>query len=81
MFIPLPAAISKFPLKKFIILNSIATIIWNFVFAFSGYLLGENWYLINAYGKYLTILVILALPVAYFVYRKFEHILLNLENN
>ncbi len=78
MFIPLPAAIAKFPLRKFIFLNSIATIIWNFVFAFSGYTLGENWHLINAYGKYLTILVIIALPTSYLVYRKFEKILLEL---
>ena len=76
MFIPLIAAISKFPLKKFIIINSITTVIWNFVLVFSGYLLGENWYLVNAYGKYLTLLVILILPIAYLLYRKFEKSLL-----
>ena len=76
-FMSLPAGIAKFPEWEFIILTFIGSIPWNFALAYLGYFLGENWAMVHEYGQYVTILVILLIPVGYFLYRRYEKALQN----
>ncbi len=71
-FISLPAGMAGVPFWEFSLLTFIGAIPWNFALAYLGYLLGKNWELVHTYGQYLTVLVVLALPVAYWAYRKYE---------
>ena len=47
--ISVPAGIELMPLKKFLIWTSLGSLIWVFFLTLSGYLLGDNWILIQSY--------------------------------
>lgn len=68
-FISLPAGVEKMPLPTFVLFTSLGSLIWNTVFVVAGYLLGQNWYLVEQYAGILSkvVLAVVALAIAYFV--------------
>ncbi|MBR9689437.1 MAG: DedA family protein [Candidatus Altiarchaeota archaeon] len=71
-FISLPAGIAKVPIWEFATLTFLGALPWNFALGYFGFLLGENWELVHSYGTYITIAIVLAIPITYFLYKKYE---------
>lgn len=71
-YMSIPAGLAKFPLRKFVLLVFTASVVWNTFLSLLGYILGSNWELVHSYGKYFVIAIVILLPIAYFIYRKFE---------
>lgn len=67
--ISIPAGIEKMPMKLFVIYTAIGSMIWNTALITAGYLLGEQWHLVETYVGVLQYLVLAAVLVfvAYFV--------------
>ncbi|MFF4621520.1 DedA family protein [Nonomuraea jabiensis] len=65
--ISVPAGVERMPLVPFTLLTATGSLIWNTIFVMAGYLLGENWSLVEAYvgigTKVVIALVALALVV------------------
>jgi membrane protein DedA with SNARE-associated domain len=65
--ISVPAGVERMPLVPFTLLTATGSLIWNTIFVMAGYLLGENWSLVEAYvgvgSKVVLGLVVLALVV------------------
>jgi membrane protein DedA with SNARE-associated domain len=68
-FISIPAGIERMPLATFVLYTTLGSLIWNVLFVMSGYLLGENWHLVERYADPVQKLVIVAViaAVAWFV--------------
>jgi membrane protein DedA with SNARE-associated domain len=47
--ISIPAGVERMPLPTFTLLTTAGSLIWNTIFVLAGYLLGENWSLVEAY--------------------------------
>lgn len=78
MFIALPAGMARVPVWEFSVLAFLGALVWNTALGYAGFLLGENWGLVDAYGSYVTLFMMFAVPLAYLLYR--HHILKRLEN-
>jgi membrane protein DedA with SNARE-associated domain len=67
--ISIPAGIERMPLARFLLYTTLGSLIWNTTFVMAGYLLGENWDAVEAYGGVLQNIVIVTcgLGAAYFV--------------
>ncbi|MEU8176879.1 DedA family protein [Microbispora hainanensis] len=67
--ISVPAGVERMPLGTFLLFTTLGSLIWNTVFVLAGYLLGENWHLVEDYmgivSKVVAALVVLV--VARFV--------------
>lgn len=63
-YISLPAGIGKMDLLRFSILTIIGSYIWNFILAYMGLLLGENWAIIIKYLDIVAIVIIAILIIA-----------------
>ncbi|MBB5782201.1 DedA family protein [Nonomuraea jabiensis] len=65
--ISVPAGVERMPLVPFTLLTATGSLIWNTIFVMAGYLLGENWSLVEAYvgigSKVVLGLVVLAIVV------------------
>ncbi|MET0422750.1 MAG: DedA family protein [Actinoplanes sp.] len=58
--ISVPAGVQRMPLGTFLLLTAAGSLIWNTVFVLAGYLLGENWPVVEAYAGVLQYVVIAA---------------------
>ncbi len=56
--ISIPAGIEKMPMKLFIAYSAAGSLIWNSALISAGYLLGEQWHIVEAYVGVLQYLVI-----------------------
>ena len=74
-FISLPAGLAGVPFVEFAVLTFLGSIPWNFALGYAGFVLGSNWELVHVYGRYLTAVVVLSMPVLYLLYRKYEKLL------
>lgn len=63
-FISIPAGIARMPLAKFLLLTGAGSLVWNTIFVGAGFLLGENWHIVEEYAGILQIIVIGAVVVA-----------------
>lgn len=63
-FISIPAGIERMRLSVFLLYTTLGSLIWNVIFVMSGYLLGENWHLVEGYADPLQKVVIAAVVVA-----------------
>lgn len=63
-FISLPAGVEKMPLPTFVLFTGLGSLIWNTLFVVAGYLLGENWYLVEEYAGIVSKVVVGAVVVA-----------------
>ncbi|MEU6716500.1 DedA family protein [Nonomuraea sp. NPDC046802] len=65
--ISIPAGVERMPLVTFTLLTTAGSAIWNTIFVMAGYLLGENWALVEEYvgigSKVVAGLVVLAVVV------------------
>ncbi|MEU3054735.1 DedA family protein [Streptomyces griseus] len=66
--ISVPAGIERMPLPTFVLLTALGSFIWNFILVMAGYLLGDQWDLVERYvgvlSKAVLVLVVAALAVA-----------------
>ncbi|MEB7504579.1 DedA family protein [Arthrobacter koreensis] len=62
--ISIPAGIEKMPLLKFLGLTTAGSLIWNSIFVFSGYFLGESWHIVEEYAGIFQKIVIAAVLIA-----------------
>ena len=49
-FASIPAGIERMPMATFLLFTTLGSLIWNSVFVVAGYLLGENWQVIQDYA-------------------------------
>lgn len=56
--ISIPAGMRAMPMVKFILLTAAGSTIWNTVLIVAGFLLGENWSIVETYAGYFQTLVI-----------------------
>jgi membrane protein DedA with SNARE-associated domain len=75
--ISIPAGVAKMPLWRFGLLTGAGSLIWNTIFVLAGYLLGENWHVIEQYADILQYVVIagVAVGVAWFLYARVRSLL------
>lgn len=68
--ISLPAGIAKLPLPRFILLTFMGSLIWSFLLAWLGYVLGSNWKVIGPYFHKFEIIVIvlIVLTIGAYIY-------------
>ncbi|MFE7337553.1 DedA family protein [Streptomyces griseus] len=66
--ISVPAGIERMPLPTFVLLTALGSFLWNFILVMAGYLLGDQWDLVERYvgvlSKAVLVLVVAALVVA-----------------
>lgn len=70
--ISIPAGIERMPLMSFTVLTTVGSLIWNSIFVGAGYLLGENWHVVEQYAgvfQRIVILVVFAAVVWWIVRR------------
>ncbi|MFD0663973.1 DedA family protein [Thermocatellispora tengchongensis] len=67
--ISVPAGVERMPLPTFLLYTALGSLIWNTAFVLAGYLLGENWTLVEQYVGVLSkvVLGVCVLAVAWFV--------------
>ncbi|MET0671915.1 MAG: DedA family protein [Microbacterium pygmaeum] len=70
--ISIPAGITRMPLWKFGLLTLAGSLVWNTIFVLAGFLLGENWPLVERYADVLQYVVIgvVVLAVAWFLFTR-----------
>ncbi|MGC0369748.1 DedA family protein [Microbacterium sp. SLBN-111] len=75
--ISIPAGVAKMPLWRFGLLTAAGSLIWNTIFVLAGYLLGENWHVIEQYADILQYVVIggVAVGIAWFLYARVRSLL------
>ncbi|MEW9532944.1 DedA family protein [Microbispora sp. NPDC049125] len=67
--ISVPAGVERMPMGTFVLFTTLGSLAWNTIFVLAGYLLGENWTLVEEYAGILSKVVVAAvvLVVAAFV--------------
>jgi hypothetical protein len=67
--ISVPAGVERMGIPLFLALTAAGSLIWNSIFVLAGYLLGENWHIVESYAGILSkvVLVVLAIAVVVFV--------------
>ncbi len=58
--ISIPAGVERMPLLTFTLYTTLGSLIWNTTFVMAGYLLGDNWHLVEGYAGILQKVVIVA---------------------
>lgn len=70
--ISIPAGVARMPLWKFGLLTAAGSAVWNTIFVLAGFLLGENWHIVETYSgifQYLVIAVVVVAVVWFVVVR------------
>jgi len=62
--ISIPAGVTRMPLWRFGLLTLAGSLVWNSVFVLSGFLLGEQWHIVEEYAGILQYVVIAAAAIA-----------------
>jgi membrane protein DedA with SNARE-associated domain len=67
--ISIPAGVAKMPIWRFTLLTAAGSAIWNAIFVFAGFFLGERWHIVEEYAGILQYVVIgaVVIAVAWFV--------------
>jgi len=61
--ISIPAGVERMNVALFLALTTLGSFIWNFIFVYAGFRLGENWDRVEPYAEWFQRLVILAVVV------------------
>ncbi|MCG5213655.1 DedA family protein [Streptosporangium sp. KLBMP 9127] len=71
--ISVPAGVQRMPMTKFLLFTTLGSLIWNTIFVMAGYLLGENWGVVEEYAGVLSkaVIVVCALALVWFVVTRF----------
>jgi membrane protein DedA with SNARE-associated domain len=73
--ISLPAGFAKMDIRKFITYTFIGSVPWNVFLAYLGWLLGENWAMIEKYTRildYAIVTIMILLIASYIIYKKIK---------
>ncbi|MGW4465729.1 DedA family protein [Micromonospora sp. NPDC004704] len=67
--ISIPAGVERMRVTTFLLYTALGSLIWNTVFVMAGYLLGENWHVVEGYVGILqnVVIVVCVLAVGWFV--------------
>ncbi|MBI2018792.1 DedA family protein [Candidatus Daviesbacteria bacterium] len=70
--ISLPCGIAKLPLARFVILTFIGSLIWSYLLAWIGFVLGQNWRTIGPYFHKLDVVIVVGIVAAgaFYIYYK-----------
>jgi membrane protein DedA with SNARE-associated domain len=70
--ISVPAGVERMNVALFLALTAAGSLIWNSAFVVAGYLLGDNWHIVEGYAGILSrvVLVAIAIAVVVFVVRR-----------
>lgn len=66
--ISIPAGVNRMPLPTFVTFTTLGSLTWNTIFVMAGYLLGENWSLVEGYVGIITNVVIGLVVLAVLVF-------------
>lgn len=74
--ISIPAGVARMPLWRFGLLTGAGSLIWNTIFVFAGYVLGESWPIVERYADVLQYVVIAVAvgAIAWFVVARVRRI-------
>ncbi|MGW6422046.1 DedA family protein [Nocardia sp. NPDC055053] len=74
--ISIPAGVERMPIGRFTLLTTAGSLLWNAVFVFVGFALGENWHLVETYAGILqkTVIVVVLVAVSVFVVRRLRQV-------
>ncbi|RKT77243.1 membrane protein DedA with SNARE-associated domain [Terracoccus luteus] len=70
--VSVPAGVARMPAWRFVLLSAAGSLVWNGVFVSAGYLLGQNWALVEPYAEVLqyVVLAVAAALVGLFVAKR-----------
>jgi membrane protein DedA with SNARE-associated domain len=70
--ISIPAGIERMPIPLFLALSGAGSLLWNSLFVTLGYVLGENWHLVDQYAGIFSKIVLVAVVavIAIFIIRR-----------
>ncbi len=70
--ISIPAGVERMPLPTFVVFTAMGSFLWNTLLVMGGYLLGEQWSLVETYVGVITYVVIglVVLAIAVFVWKR-----------
>lgn len=70
--ISIPAGVERMPLPTFLVFTAMGSFLWNTLLVMGGYLLGEQWSLVETYVGVITYVVIglVVLAIAVFVWKR-----------
>ncbi|MFF1610432.1 DedA family protein [Amycolatopsis sp. NPDC058278] len=73
-FISVPAGVERMPFGRFLLYTTAGSLIWNTGFVVAGYLLGENWPLVERYAGFFqyAVLAIVIVAIGLFVVRRIK---------
>lgn len=63
-FISLPAGVERMPMPTFLVLTALGSLVWNSALVLAGYLLGQNWWIVESYIGVFQNVVVVAVVVA-----------------
>jgi hypothetical protein len=66
--ISVPAGVERMSIPLFLALTAAGSLIWNSIFVVAGYLLGENWHVVESYAGILSKVVLVAIAIAVVVF-------------
>lgn len=74
--ISIPAGAAKMPLGIFLLYTTLGSAIWNTIFIMAGYLLGDNWEIVEEYAGVFQkiVIVVVALALLYWLVRRIQSI-------
>jgi membrane protein DedA with SNARE-associated domain len=75
--ISVPAGVTRMPIWKFALLTTTGSLVWNAVFVFAGFFLGEQWHVVEMYADILQYIVIagVGIGVAWFLWARTRSLL------
>ncbi|WP_262285263.1 DedA family protein [Micromonospora sp. MA102] len=70
--VSIPAGVERMPVPVFLLFTTLGSLIWNSAFVLAGYLLGENWHVVEAYVGTLqnVVIVVCVGAVGWFVFSR-----------
>lgn len=73
--ISIPAGVERMRMSTFLLLTTLGSLVWNTIFILAGYMLGENWHVVERYVGLFQYLVIglVGLAIAYFILLRLRH--------
>ncbi|WP_167455104.1 DedA family protein [Amycolatopsis kentuckyensis] len=72
--VSVPAGVERMPFGRFLLFTTAGSLIWNTVFVVAGYLLGENWPLVERYAGFFqyAVLAVAVVAIGLFVVRRIK---------
>ncbi|MFI9638950.1 DedA family protein [Micromonospora sp. NPDC051925] len=63
--ISIPAGVERMPILTFLLYTTLGSLIWNTTFVMAGFLLGENWHVVEEYvGSFQKVVIVVCVAVA-----------------